>query len=99
MWLRSTENGKPLAEKKVALLHHLHGLKGVDRGWKEVDLSRVPADPHEEEYGEGFARNVQKAYPAAPKELFRKVTDESLLSHLHERPRHSPVRVVLPDND
>src|SRR4051812_14627016 len=29
--------GRPLAEQKVAVLHHIHG-KGSDRGWKELDL-------------------------------------------------------------
>ena len=59
--------GKPLAEQMVALLHRVPG-----RGWKEVDLSKVPTDPNEEEYGDGFARNVQHAFPSAPKEIFRK---------------------------
>src|SRR3954469_13851741 len=37
--------GHPLAEQKVAVLHHVHGRNGSDRGWKELDLSKVPPDP------------------------------------------------------
>src|SRR4051794_19485852 len=41
--------GRPLAEQKVAVLHHLHSRDGIDQGWKELDLSKVPPDPNEEE--------------------------------------------------
>src|SRR5438067_608432 len=36
--------GHPLAEQKVAVLHHIHSPGGEDKGWKELDLSNVPAD-------------------------------------------------------
>jgi hypothetical protein len=62
--------GHPLAEQKVAVLHHVHSRNGSDRGWKELDLSRVPADPNEEEYGPGFQRNIRKTYPFLPREIF-----------------------------
>src|SRR4051794_34604994 len=38
------KSGRPLAEQKVAVLHHIHD-RGVDKGWKELDLSKVPRDP------------------------------------------------------
>src|SRR5205085_9521231 len=63
--------GRPLAEQKVAVLHHLHRSDGSDKGWKELDLSKVPADPNEEEYGPGFQRNIRKTFPFLPKEIFR----------------------------
>jgi hypothetical protein len=50
--------GHPLAEQKVAVLHQVHG-KASDRGWKELDLSKVPRDPNEEEYGPGFQKNIR----------------------------------------
>jgi len=61
--------GRPLAEQKVAVLHHLHS-DGRDRGWKELDLSKVPRDPNEEEYGPGFQRNIRKTFPFLPREIF-----------------------------
>src|SRR5437763_12270380 len=63
--------GHPLSEQKVAVLHHVHS-KGRDRGWKELDLSKVPADPNEEEYGPGFQKNIRKTFPFLPKEIFAK---------------------------
>src|SRR5207248_9322431 len=45
--------GHPLAEQKVAVLHHIHSHDGSDKGWKELDLSKVPRDSNEEEYGPG----------------------------------------------
>src|SRR3954464_3779593 len=42
--------GRPLAEQKVAVLHHVRD-SGRDQGWKELDLSKVHRDPNEEEYG------------------------------------------------
>ena len=62
--------GHPLAEQKVAVLHHLHDLNGADKGWTELDLSKVPRDPNEEEYGAGFQRNIRKTFPFLPKEIF-----------------------------
>jgi hypothetical protein len=62
--------GHPLAEQKVAVLHHIHS-DGHDRGWKELDLSKVPNDPNEEEYGPGFQRNIRKTFPFLPKEIFQ----------------------------
>ena len=62
--------GHPLAEQKVAVLHHIHS-PGADKGWKELDLSKVPADPNEEEYGPGFQKNVRKTFPFLPKEIFQ----------------------------
>jgi hypothetical protein len=64
--------GHPLAEQKVAVLHHIHGPNGADKGWKELDLSKVPSDPNEEEYGSGFQRNIRKTFPYLPKEIFQK---------------------------
>jgi hypothetical protein len=64
--------GHPLAEQKVAVLHHIHGPNGADEGWKELDLSKVPADPNEEEYGPGFQKNIRKTFPYLPKEIFQK---------------------------
>jgi hypothetical protein len=64
--------GHPLAEQKVAVLHHIHGPNSADKGWKELDLSKVPADPNEEEYGPGFQRNIRKTFPYLPKEIFQK---------------------------
>ena len=64
--------GHPLAEQKVAVLHHIHSSGGQDKGWKELDLSKVPADPNEEEYGPGFQRNIRKTFPFLPKEIFAK---------------------------
>jgi hypothetical protein len=64
--------GHPLAEQKVAVLHHIHSPGGQDKGWKELDLSKVPADPNEEEYGPGFQRNIRKTFPFLPKEIFQK---------------------------
>jgi hypothetical protein len=63
--------GRPLAEQKVAVLHHIHTPSGADKGWKELDLSKVPADPNEEEYGPGFQRNIRKTFPFLPKEIFQ----------------------------
>jgi hypothetical protein len=63
--------GHPLAEQKVAVLHHIHGSGGEDKGWKELDLSKVPADPNEEEYGPGFQRNIRKTFPFLPREIFQ----------------------------
>jgi len=63
--------GHPLAEQKVAVLHHIHS-PGADNGWKELDLSKVPPDPNEEEYGPGFQKNIQKTFPFLPKEIFAK---------------------------
>ena len=63
--------GHPLAEQKVAVLHHVHS-KASDRGWKELDLSKVPRDPNEEEYGPGFQKNIRKTFPFLPKEIFNK---------------------------
>ena len=65
------KNGRPLAEQKVAVLHHLRSHDGRDRGWKEIDLSKVPRDPNEEEYGPGFQENIQKTFPFLPKEIFQ----------------------------
>jgi hypothetical protein len=62
--------GHPLAEQKVAVLHHLHS-NCRDRGWKELDLSKVPPDPNEEEYGPGFQKNIRKTFPFLPKEIFQ----------------------------
>lgn len=62
--------GRPLAEQKVAVLHHVHA-KGKDQGWKELDLSKVPRDPNEEEYGPGFQKNIRKTYPFLPREIFQ----------------------------
>ena len=64
--------GHPLAEQKVAVLQHIHGPGAADKGWKELDLSKVPRDPNEEEYGPGFQRNIRKAFPNVPKEIFQK---------------------------
>ena len=63
--------GHPLAEQKVAVLHHLRDPNGADKGWKELDLSKVPRDPNEEEYGPGFQKNIRKTFPFLPKEIFR----------------------------
>src|SRR3954469_21916090 len=63
--------GHALAEQKVAVLHHLHSGEGHDKGWKELDLSKVPRDPNEEEYGPGFQKNIQKTFPFLPKDIFR----------------------------
>jgi len=63
--------GHPLAEQKVAVLHHRHSRDRNDTGWKELDLSKVPRDPNEEEYGPGFQRNIRKTFPFLPKEIFR----------------------------
>jgi hypothetical protein len=63
--------GRPLAEQKVAVLHHIHDKSGADKGWKELDLSNVPADPNEEEYGPGFQKNIRKTFPFLPKEIFQ----------------------------
>ena len=63
--------GHPLAEQKVAVLHHIHSPGGQDKGWKELDLSKVPADPNEEEYGPGFQRNIRKTFPFLPREIFQ----------------------------
>jgi hypothetical protein len=62
--------GHPLAEQKVAVLHHPHSDKGTNKGWKELDLTKVPRDPNEEEYGPGFQKNIQKTFPFLPKEIF-----------------------------
>jgi hypothetical protein len=62
--------GRPLAEQKVAVLHHVHG-NGRDQGWKELDLSKVHSDPNEEEYGPGFQKNIRKTFPFLPKEIFQ----------------------------
>ena len=64
--------GHPLAEQKVAVLHHIHEPGGADKGWKELDLSKVPRDPNEEEYGPGFQKNIRKTFPFLPKEIFSK---------------------------
>ena len=64
--------GHPLAEQKVAVLHHIHSRDSTDKGWKELDLSKVPADPNEKEYGPGFQRNIRKTFPFLPKEIFAK---------------------------
>ena len=64
--------GHPLAEQKVAVLHHIHSPGGQDKGWKELDLSKVPADPNEEEYGPGFQKNIRKTFPFLPKEIFQR---------------------------
>jgi hypothetical protein len=64
--------GHPLAEQKVAVLHHIHSPSGADKGWKELDLSKVPADPNEEEYGPGFQKNIRKTFPFLPKEIFQR---------------------------
>jgi hypothetical protein len=63
--------GHPLAEQKVAVLHHIHSPSGADKGWKELDLSKVRADPNEEEYGPGFQKNIRKTFPFLPKEIFQ----------------------------
>ena len=63
--------GHPLAEQKVAVLHHVHS-NGHDRGWQELDLAKVPNDPNEEEYGPGFQKNIRKTFPFLPKEIFSK---------------------------
>ena len=63
--------GHPLAEQKVAVLHHIHSPSGADQGWKELDLSKVPADPNEEDYGPGFQKNIQKTFPFLPREIFQ----------------------------
>jgi hypothetical protein len=65
------KTGHPLAEQKVAVLHHIHSASG-DQGWKELDLSKVPSDPNEEEYGPGFQKNIRKTFPFLPKEIFGK---------------------------
>ncbi|HKP03666.1 MAG TPA: hypothetical protein VJU77_09940 [Chthoniobacterales bacterium] len=64
--------GHPLAEQKVAVLHHVRGPNGADKGWKELDLSKVPPNPNEEEYGPGFQKNIRKTFPFLPKEIFQK---------------------------
>jgi hypothetical protein len=64
------KSGNVLAEQKVAVLHHIHS-KGRDQGWKELDLSKVHADPNEEEYGPGFQKNIRKTFPFLPKEIFQ----------------------------
>ena len=64
--------GHPLAEQKVAVLHHVRDGNGADKGWKELDLSKVPRDPNEEEYGTGFQKNIRKTFPFLPKEIFSK---------------------------
>jgi hypothetical protein len=63
--------GHPLAEQKVAVLHHIHRPGSVDKGWIELDLSKVPSDPNEEEYGPGFQKNIRKTFPFLPKEIFQ----------------------------
>ncbi len=63
--------GHPLAEQKVAVLHHIHAPGAADKGWKELDLSKVPRDPNEEEYGPGFQKNIRKTFPYLPKEIFQ----------------------------
>ena len=67
-------NADPRAssEQKVAVLHHIHDSSGADKGWKELDLSKVPRDPNEEEYGPGFQKNIRKTFPFLPKEIFSK---------------------------
>jgi hypothetical protein len=65
------KSGHPLAEQKVAVLHHIHPTGGADKGWKELDLSKVPRDPNEEEYGAGFQKNIRQTFPFLPKEIFR----------------------------
>jgi hypothetical protein len=65
------KDGRPLAEQKVAVLHHIRD-HGADKGWKELDLSKVPRDPNEEEYGPGFQKNIRKTFPYLPKEIFVK---------------------------
>src|SRR3954468_18110260 len=64
--------GHPLAEQKVAVLHHVRD-KGRDQGWKELDLSKVPRDQNEEEYGPGFQRNIRKTFPFLPQQIFRQL--------------------------
>src|SRR3954451_21517732 len=64
--------GHPLAEQKFAVLHHIHAARAADKGWKEIDLSKVPRDPNEEEYGPGFQKNIRKTFPFLPKEIFAK---------------------------
>ena len=66
--------GHPLAEQKVAMLHHIHIHRrdGTDQGWKELDLSKVRRDPNEEEYGPGFQKNIRKTFPFLPKAIFAK---------------------------
>jgi hypothetical protein len=64
--------GHPLAEQKVAVLHHIHSPGGADQGWKELDISKVPRDPNEEEDGPGFQKNIRKTFPYLPKEIFEK---------------------------
>ena len=64
------KGGHPLAEQKVAVLHYIRD-RGVDKGWKELDLSKVPRDPDEEEYGRGFQKNIRKTFPYLPKEIFQ----------------------------
>ena len=66
------KSGHPLAEQKVAVLHHLHSRDGNDQGWKELDLSKVPRDPNEEEFGPGFQKNIRKTFPFLPKGIFSK---------------------------
>jgi hypothetical protein len=63
--------GHPLAEQKVAVLHHVRERSGAGQGWKELDLSKVPRDPNEEEYGPGFQKNIRKTFPFLPKEIFQ----------------------------
>jgi hypothetical protein len=63
--------GHPLAEQKVAVLHHVRN-GGGDRGWKELDLSKVPRDPNEEEYGPGFQKNIRTTFRFLPKEIFQR---------------------------
>ena len=65
------KGGRPLAEQKVAVLHHVRNSDGRDRGWKELDLSRVSRDPDEEEYGPGFQKNILRTFPFLPKEIFQ----------------------------
>jgi hypothetical protein len=63
--------GHPLAEQKVAVLHHVHSGTGTHSRWKELDLSKVPPEPNEEEYGPGFQKNIRKTFPFLPKEIFQ----------------------------
>src|SRR6476659_1101238 len=70
--------GHPLAEQKVAVLHHIHDKSGADQGWKELDLSKVPRDPNEEETAPGFRRTSGRRFRFCRKRFF--TTDKKVFT-------------------
>jgi hypothetical protein len=59
---------KPIAEGGPHVLHR------AAKGWKDLDLSKVPADPNDplgaEDNSPGWVKNVQNTYPGVPREIF-----------------------------